>query len=349
MKIARPKKVEIQLTVLIVISLILSTACGTQPTVEPAPVSTVVLIQPASSLTPTNTPEAPLPSETPTPEAAMTVEQQKAYLEAHKIPYIVKANGELQFDFMKMFTETASIKVGHQETLGADLAAAAAEYDIAFPEPTSSNPADFYSARWYSATSKEQQTTLYAINIISNDFAEKNKLIEPIGAVLADIDGEQYAFMYMRALLTDPIEIAKNDGNAFVTFWIMDASSTYTKASSTPEATLQRINEGQMNFSFFTITGTTSELTNTSHDELHNDLLLFAKDRAWHLQNANLDSTSEMLTIQPSPDSMLVRLINQQGFSAGMQDGIFLGAPVRPTDVLDRSFVDGIEIPTNSP
>jgi hypothetical protein len=53
MKIARPKKVEIKLTVLIVISLILLTACGAQPTKEPMPVSTVVLIQPASSLTPT--------------------------------------------------------------------------------------------------------------------------------------------------------------------------------------------------------------------------------------------------------------------------------------------------------
>jgi hypothetical protein len=91
---------------MIVISLIFLTACGAQPTVEPTPVSTVVLIQPASSPPPTNTPEAPATPATATPEARMTVEQQKAYLDAHKIPYIVKPNGELQFDFMKMYTDT---------------------------------------------------------------------------------------------------------------------------------------------------------------------------------------------------------------------------------------------------
>ncbi len=219
MKFARSKKVKIKRTVLIVISLILLTACGAQPMTEPTPTTAVLqptqIIQPTGTATATNTPPPPA---SPTPEARMTVEQQKAYLEAHKIPYIVKPNGELQFDFMKMYTETATIKVGHQETLGADLAVAAAEYDTAFPEPASYKPEDFAEVRWGSIPSEEQQRTIYKIVVLSDDFKEKRTSIEPIGALLATFDNEQYAFFYMRSPLTDPAEIIKNDGKPYITY-----------------------------------------------------------------------------------------------------------------------------------
>jgi hypothetical protein len=316
------------------------------------PVSTVVLIQPASSLTPTSTPaaqETPARPASATPEARMTVEQQKAYLDAHKIPYIVKSNGELQFDFMMMYTDTASIKVGHQETLGADLAAAAAEYDTAFPEPISSNPEDFYTARWYSATSEEQQTTIYAINIISNDFGEKNKLIEPIGAVFADIDGEQYAFMYMRALLTDPIEIAKNVGSAFVTFWIMDNGDTYTNMATRPEESILKLRDSQRIFTFSTIVGEVQDLANSPEIDLNENLQLYINDWAWHALRANLDNDNRVVTLQLKAEEMLGRLLAGNGFAAGMQDGLFMGGAIRPTDTLDRAFVESIPFATKTP
>jgi hypothetical protein len=197
--------------------------------------------------------------------------------------------------------------------------------------------------------SKEQQTTIYAINIISNDFAEKYKLIEPIGAVMADIDGKQYSFMYVRALLTDPIEIAKNDGNAFVTFWIMEYSSSYTKVATGPEKTLQKLRDGKVIFSFSTILGSETELAAAPEIDLENNLALYINDWAWHALHANLNNGTSTIALQLKADDMLGRLPEGNGFAAEMQDGVFMGFLMRPTDTLDRAFVESIPFATETP
>lgn len=348
MKIARPKKVEINLTVLIVISLILLTACGSQPITEPTQTPTTAVLQATQIILPTGTATAtntPPPPASPTPEARMTVEQQKAYLEAHKIPYIVKPNGELQFDFMKMYTETATIKVGHQETLGADLAAAAAEYDTAFPEPASYKPEDFTEVRWGSTPSEEQQRTIYKIVVLSDDFKEKRTSIEPIGALLATIDNEQYAFFYMRSPLTDPAEIIKNDGKPYITYWILSYGSTFTLDATRPTETLNDISQGKLQFSFSTIFGSVEDLKSAPEPDVDHHIELYKLDEAWHALRTNFNSADGHSVLQLKNDVLLEKLENGMGFSAEMQDSVILGDASRPESIRERSSVENLPSP----
>ncbi|MBI5945662.1 MAG: hypothetical protein HY864_14975 [Chloroflexi bacterium] len=354
MTIAQSLKAELFLT-----SLILLTACGTQPTGEPTPVSTAVLIQPASFSTPspmapeaneTATPvgsstEAPATPATATPEARMTVEQQKVYLEAHKIPYIVKPNGELQFDFMKMYTETASIKVGHQETLGADLAAAAAECEEGFPNPISSKAEDFTAVRWDSGVDKDQQRVVYRIVIISDDFTEKRMPIEPMCPVMAEIDGNQFAFFNMRSPLFDPKEIVKNNGVPYITYWIMVDAGSFTLDATGPKDTLEKISQGKLQFSFSTILGSEDDLRSAPEIDINIHTQLYMNDRAWHALHANFNNVDGTSSLQLKNDILLQRLVKGQGFSADMQGGVFLGEALVSQDVRERSFVENLSFP----
>ncbi len=338
MTIAQSLKAE-----MIFISLILLTACGAQPTTEPTPAPTATqIVEPMGTATATST---PAPSETPTLGARMTVEQQKAYLDAHKIPYIVKPNGELQFDFMKMYTETASIKVGHQETLGADLVAAAAEYDVAFPEPPSYNSEDFSVVRWASAPSEKQEQTIYKITVISDDYSEKRIPTEPIGVVLADIEGKQCAFFYVRSPLTDTDEILKNDGNPFITYWVMTGASSFTLDSSEPTETLNQLSEGRLQFLFSTILGNVEGLASEGEIDLNIHPELNTKDRAWRALHANLDTPTGDSALQIQSDEVLQKLVEGKGFSASMKDKVFLGSASRPEDVRERTFVSDLDFP----
>ncbi len=148
----------------------------------------------------------------------MTVEQKKAYLEAHKIPYIVKPNGELQFDFMKIYTNPEEIQTVAPARLGADLAAAAVECDEEFPEPTSYKPDAYTLVRWGAIPDDDQQQTLYQTYIISDDFAETISPGEPLCVRTTTIEGRPFAFFYMRSPLTDPEQIKQNGGKVFITY-----------------------------------------------------------------------------------------------------------------------------------
>ncbi len=142
----------------------------------------------------------------------MTVEQKKAYLEAHKIPYIVKPNGELQFDFMKIYTNPEEIQTVAPARLGADLAAAAVECDEEFPEPTSYKPDAYTLVRWGAIPDDDQQQTLYQTYIISDDFAETISPGEPLCVRTTTIEGRPFAFFYIRSPLTDPEQLKQNGG-----------------------------------------------------------------------------------------------------------------------------------------
>lgn len=346
MKIVRPKKVEIKLTLLIVISLILLTACGSQPTVEPTPVSTVVLIQPASSPIPTNTPAAPLPSETPTPEARMTVEQQLAFNAAEKVPVFITGRGEVQFDWNKFYPDSSTIPEVDPANFAKELEHWAAVFDKGLPPPNTTNPNDFIEVRWYSQRVEKQGLTVTAINIISNDYQTKHPWMETVGAVKYTLDGEPFVAVYGRALLRDPVEIAKNGGNPFVTFWVQMSGYSFMYPSNKPdEGNLKGILDDKMFISF--ATGMDRELLEAGPEPDTATLFLFRQKEAFRLlRSANLiNSNGKNILVLDEP-SFTASMIKGSGPTADMQGALFIGVMCTPTDFLDRAFVQDIPYPT---
>jgi hypothetical protein len=349
MKIIRPKKVEIKLTVLIIISLILLTACGTQPTTEPTPISTVVLIQPASSLTPTSTPAGTLPPETPTPEARMTVEQQLAFNAAEKVPVFINGRGEVQFDWNKFYPDSSTIPEVDPANFATELEHWAAVFNKGLPPPDTTNPKDFTEVRWYTRRVEKQGETVTAINVVSDDYSNKYPWEDAVGAVKYTLDGEPYVAVYGRALLRDPAEIAKNSGNSYVTFWLHGSGHPFMTASNRPdEGDLKDILEGRAFIAFDTGIDREALITGSEPDTATS--FLFRQKEAFDLLHfANLtDSNGNDIFVLDEP-SFIRSVMAGHGFTADMQDKVFLGTISNATDYLAREFVESIPYPTPMP
>lgn len=349
MKIARPKKVEIKLTVLIVISLILLTACGAQPTVEPTPVSTLVLIQPVLSLTPTSTPAALLPSETPTPEARMTVEQQLAFNKTEGVPVFVNGRGEVQYDWNKFYPESSSIPEVNPATFATDLEHWAAIFDKGLPPPDTTDPKDFTEVRWYSRRVEQHGYTVTAINIISDDYQTKYPWVETVGAVKYTLDGEPFVAVYCRALLRDPAEIAKNGGNPFVKFWLHVSGYSYMYPSNRPdEGVLKYILDSKSAIGFATGLDRDALMTGPEPDTA--TLFLFRQEEAFKLLHfANvIDSHGNDIIVLDEPP-FIRSVMEGRGFTADIQGKMITGTIGTATDILNREFVESIPYPTPTP
>ena len=349
MKIARPKKVEIKLTVLIVISLILLTACGAQPTVEPTPVSTVVLIQPASSLTPTSTPAATLPPETPTPEARMTVEQQLAFNKAEKVPVFINGRSEVQYDWNKFYPDSSTIPEVNPASFAKELEHWAAVFDKGLPPPNTTDPKDFTEVRFYSKIVEKHGYTVTAINIISNDNQTKHPWLETVGAVKYTLDGEPFVAVYGRALLRDPAEIEKNGSNPYVTFWVHMSGYSFMDPSNKPdEGNLKGILENTMFISF--ATGMDRQTLETGPEPDTATLFLFRQKEAFRLlHSANLVNSNGVDALVLGDPPFIASVLKGTGLTADMQGAVFIGAMASATDKLDRDFVQNIPYPTPMP
>ncbi len=335
MKIARPQKVEIKLTVLIIISLFLLTACGAQPTVEPTPAPTATqIVQPTGTATATN---MPAPSETPTPEAQMTVEQQLAYLESHGVPATINEKGEVVFDWLKATTDPKIMTVVHQETLAEDLAFWAEIFHNGFPEPDTTNPTDFSPVGWYSTVVEEKQFTRFAVNVLSDDYKDKPSPHQIKAAVFGEIDGQLLTFYFGRGLVTEPEEVVKNGGSHFVEFYVADDGTGWTQASSAKNYVnhINAIINGTYLLGMDNITGTLEELKTRPAPEWTS--WQRANYYAWHLLHANLVGPDGKNILSVEDDALLQRLVDWKGFAAATQGKLFVGGTIPVTDIVPAS------------
>jgi hypothetical protein len=334
---------------MIVISLILLTACGTQPTVEPTPVSTVVLIQHASSPAPTNTPEAPLPSEAPTPKAPMTVAEQLAFNKTEGVPVFINGRGEVQFDWYQFYPDSSAIPEVNPATFATELEHWAAVFDKGLPPPNTTDPKDFTEVRCYTRRVDEDGYTVTAINIISKDYQTKYPWEESVAAVKYTLDGEPFVAVYGRALLRDPDEIAKNGGNPYVTFWLHTSGYSFMAKSNKPdERELKAILEKKSSITFATGMDRVALMSGPEPDIATK--FLFRQEEAFKLLHfADLtDSNGNDIFVLDEP-SFIGSVMAGHGFTADMQGKVFIGTVGNPTDILDRAFVEAIPYPTTTP